>query len=47
MAQAGVPDVAAIRDWVKDYVKTAIQGGGHQRLSRRLYLYEPECYIPC
>ena len=27
MAQAGVPDVAAIRDWVKDYVKTAIQGG--------------------
>ena len=28
MAQAGVPDVAAIRDWVKDYVETAIQGGG-------------------
>lgn len=27
MAQAGVPDVAAIRDWVKDYVETAIQGG--------------------
>ena len=32
MAQAGVPDVAAIRDWVKDYVKTAIQGGGASTL---------------